>query len=395
MPGPRLISVAVIPWMALAFGATARAQLPPGIPEAAPATATAPPRLRLETLEGGTGASLTRVLEQDLLTSEMLVLTSDPEAAEVAIVRGTVTGSRLEGVVLDTKGEELMRTLYDGVDLRRAAHEFADDVVFALTGRPGIASSRLAFVSDQSGDKEIYICDADGRNVLRASFEGEGACQPSINRIGSYLTYTSYASGYANVLGLDLLTGLRRRLISHPGANIGAALSPDGNRLVLSTSAGGWPVLTVRGLQGGGERYLTGRDGIATAPAWAPTGDDVVFSWDNGSGEGPILCEGRVGRRAAPLEVGFTHCHSPDWSPDGFRLVFVTLQNGRPQVALWDKGAPHARLLGEGRDPCWGANGRHIVFTTGSALIRLNVDTGRRVTIVENFGRLAEPTWTK
>lgn len=383
-PMTRLRFLAALVFPLVPFGPVARAQAPMGTP-----------RVRVETLQGGTGGSLTRVLAEDLAASEMLALTEDAAATDVTVVSGTVTGSRLEGVVRNAQGEEVLRTMYDGVDLRRAAHEFADDVVFALTGRPGIASSRLAFVSDQSGDQEIYVCDADGRNVLRATFEGEGACQPSINRTGSYLIYTSYASGYANVLGLDLLSGLRRRVLSQPGINSGASLSPDGNRLALCTSADGWPVLVVRGLQGGGERHVTGRDGIASAPSWSPTGDDVVFSWDNGSGMGPILCEGRPGRQAVPLAVGFSHCHSPDWSPDGQRLVFVTLQHGRSQLALWERGQTRSRLLGEGRDPCWGANGKHIVFTTGAALIRLNVDTGRRVTIIENFGRVAEPSWTK
>lgn len=378
----QLVFAVMFPW--LAFGHNGWGQAPAGTP-----------RVRLETLQGGTGVSLTRVLQEDLVSSEMLAVTTDPNAQQVAVASGTVTGSRLEGVLVNAEGEEMLRMMYDGIDLRRGAHEFADDIVFALTGRPGIASSRLAFVSDQSGDQEIYVCDADGRNVMRATFEGEGACQPSINRTGSYLTYTSYASGYANVLGLDLLSGMRRRVLSLPGTNVGAALSPDGNRIAVCVSASGWPMLVVRGLQGGGERHLTGRDGIASAPSWSPNGEDVVFSWDNGSGMGPILCEGRPGRQAVPLPVGYSHCYSPDWSPDGQRLVFVTLQYGKPQIALWERGQTRARLLADGRDPCWGANGRHIVYTTGEALIRLNVDTGRRVTILENFGRISEPTWTK
>src|SRR6266700_3261923 len=45
---------------------------------------------------------------------------------------------------------------------RALAHRVSDDVVRAATGRDGIASSRIAFVNNQSGHKEIYLMDYDG-----------------------------------------------------------------------------------------------------------------------------------------------------------------------------------------------------------------------------------------
>ena len=45
---------------------------------------------------------------------------------------------------------------------RRFAHQVADDLVFKLTGKPGIASSKIAYVSDRTGNYQIYCIDADG-----------------------------------------------------------------------------------------------------------------------------------------------------------------------------------------------------------------------------------------
>jgi TolB protein len=83
------------------------------------------------------------------------------------------------------------------------------------------------------------------------------------------------------------------------------------------------------------------------------------------------------------------------FTPDGERLVFVTQHRGALWIALWHPGGARIRLLGPGRDPCWGADSRHILYSTGDRLVRLNVDSHRQHTLIEGFGRLSEPSWTK
>src|SRR5207245_6793035 len=49
--------------------------------------------------------------------------------------------------------------------LRRFAHQFADEIVMRLSGGvPGVASTQIAFVSSRSGSKEIWVMDYDGAN---------------------------------------------------------------------------------------------------------------------------------------------------------------------------------------------------------------------------------------
>lgn len=332
-------------------------------------------------------------METDLRASGHFALTADPAGATV--VGGTVTGSRLEGRLTDPSGTELLRNIYDGPDLRRGAHELADDVVFALTGRPGIATSRMAFVSDASGRPEIYVCEADGRERRRVTYDGALAAHPSIDRTGSMLTYTTHRGARAEVFALDLVGGTRRRLVSAGGGNHGAALSPDSHLLALSMADGGWPAIFVMPLDGSIRHRMSAPTSVPSAPAWSPDGKRVVFACDEGDGTGPHLHEGRAGRRARRLALGVSSAFSPDWSPDGEHLVFVTRHRDVLWLAVWDRGAARVRLLGPGRDPCWGADSRHILFSTGESLETLHTETGHRRTIIENFGRLSEPTWTK
>jgi TolB protein len=349
------------------------------------------PGVHLEPLTGSTGASVTRIIESDLGFSGAVALSQHREGA--AIVSGSASGSRIEGRVTDAAGRELIRTLYDGPDLRRGAHEFADDIVFALTGRPGIATSRIAFTSDRTGTREIYVSDVDGWNPRRVTFDGAPAVHPSLNRTGTMLAYTSYRNGFADIYLLDLIGAERRRLVALPGTNTGATFSPNGRSLAACVSDGGWPTLSVFDLNGNRGRRLVSNGWVPSSPSWTPDGDRIIFSCDDGSG--PHLREGKPGGRSTRLDLGFPECFSPDWSPDGHRLVFVVRHQGRLRLALWARGMARARLLQGGQDPCWGADGRHILFSTGTSLVILDVDSGRSQTVVSNMGRVSEPTWTK
>lgn len=349
--------------------------------------------LHVERFAGSTGATVAGLIQNDLSASGAFALTADGVGA--VVVGGAVTGTHIDGRVTSPAGEEILSQSYDGPDLRRAAHELSDDIVFALTGRPGIATSRMAFVSNNSGRPEIYVCEADGRERRRVTYDGALVSHPSIDRTGSAITYVRHHGPSSEVVRLDLLGGARQRVVDAPGGNHGAALSPDGNHLALTMTDSGWPTLVLMPLDGAPRRRFALPGWLPSAPAWSPDGHRIVFAGDAGDGTGPQLHEGRVGQRARRLSLGVATAFSPDWSPDGERLVFVTRHRGELWLAVWERSAARVRLLGPGRDPCWGADSRHILFTTGERLVTLHSETGHRRTIVENFGRLGEPTWTK
>jgi TolB protein len=355
--------------------------------------------VHVEPLAGSTGASISTLIETNLLASGALALTA--RRSKTAVVSGTVSGTRLEGRLIAPDGSELLRTLYDGPDLRRGAHELADDIVFALTGQPGIATSRIAFVSDASGRPEIYVCEADGRERRRVTYDGAVAAHPSLDRMGSLLTYTSHQGAQFDVFALDLNEGVRRRVVTASGGNGGASLSPDNQKLAVCMADTGWPTLVVLSLPGSEARprarslSLSRPGSLPSSPSWSPDGRHVVFSCDEGQGAGPQLYEVRPGHRSRRLSLGVSSAFSPDWAPDGERLVFVTQHRGALWIALWHPGGARIRLLGPGRDPCWGADSRHILYSTGDRLVRLNVDSHRQHTLIEGFGRLSEPSWTK
>src|SRR4029079_15465062 len=78
--------------------------------------------------------------------------------------------------------QQLIASRHNG-EARKMAHEFADEIVKLLTGRDGIATSKLAYVS---GDV-IRLADYDGFNQRGFASDGPMLRFPQFSPDGRYL----------------------------------------------------------------------------------------------------------------------------------------------------------------------------------------------------------------
>lgn len=53
----------------------------------------------------------------------------------------------------------------------------------------------------------------------------------------------------------------------------------------------------------------------------------------------------------------------PDWSPDGNRIVFASIRNGKAWVRVMDADGSNQKLLVEGKAPDWSPDGTQIAFS--------------------------------
>jgi len=347
------------------------------------------PNIAVSPLGGADGATATQVLTRDLELSGWFSLGSAASANFTA--SGTASGGTLRGKLTDANGAPLLEKTYTG-NARRAAHLFADDIVSTITGQHGIAASKIAFVSTRSGRKEIYTADYDGANVVQVTRDGAISVAPALSPNGRRLAYTGYHGGYADIYLIDLDSGARRPLVKFPGTNSGASFSPDGGRIACTVSRDGNPELYVVGLSGGARR-LTKTPGVESSPSWSPDGSEIVYSNDD-SGSPQLFRIPSSGGQRKHIPTGYGYCTEPCWSPDGKKIAFTT-RSGGFSIAVKDLQTGATKIHASGENPVWGANSRHVIYSTGSSLILLDTQTGRPTPIITGLGKVTEPTWSR
>lgn len=341
-------------------------------------------------ITGSEGATVSKILSNDLtLAGCFSVLPSNIAAFSIS---GVASGGVLQGKVTDRTGAPLIAKTYPG-DARSAAHRFCNDIVQALTGHPGIATSKIAFVSNRTGRKEIYEADYDGFNGRQLTHDNGISVSPSLSPNASQIAYTGYLSGYADIYLIDLANGARKRLVKFPGTNSGPRFSPDGSRLACTLSKDGTPGLYIIGLNGGVQR-LTRTRGAESCGTWAPNGGELIYSSDaNG---GPQLYRiSASGGSSRLLPTGFGYATEPNWSPDGQRVAFNTRSAGSFAVAVLDLSNGSAHIVAQGENPVWGPDSRHLLFSTKNTLVLFDTQNGKGVPVVSGLGQVTEPTWSR
>ena len=86
--------------------------------------------------------------------------------------------------------------------VRIFAHQFADEIIGKLSGGlPGIASTQIAFVSNRSGNKEIWAMDYDGANQHQLTQLHTISLTPRWSPDATRIAFTCYAQpGSGSVL---------------------------------------------------------------------------------------------------------------------------------------------------------------------------------------------------
>jgi TolB protein len=303
------------------------------------------------------------VLKADLNRSGYFSVTSSAAAINVS---GQVTaGSKMKadvGVFQVATRDRLLGKSFtaETSDARGLAHRVADEIVFAVTGKPGMASGKIAVVGNRTGRKELYICDMDGKAMRQVTNDRSIVVGPRWTPDGKNLVYTSYKRGYPNVY----LTGRGKPLSSTGGLNASGAISPDGNSMAVILSKDGNPELYIKSLRTGSLTRLTRtQKGNEASPCWSPDGNHLVYVSDS-SGKPQIYIIPKEGGNPMRLTSTGTENVAPDWGKNGY-ITFCTRSGGRYRIAIANPKARSMRVLetdwADYEDPCWAPDGRHIV----------------------------------
>jgi TolB protein len=333
------------------------------------------------------------------------------------VVQGSLTPGAAGGAVLrlvlhdavygQVKGDQSFALPAQGdPNFRMAVHAAADEIVRWATGDPGKAASRISFVLDGRGGKEIYVIDYDGENVQRITSDGSIALSPAWSPDGDRLAYTSYRSGAPLLYERDLRTSRDRLISDRDGINITPTYSPDGGTIAFATTVSGNTEIATynRDRNCCLEQHTRGRQFDSLSPSYSPDGRQIAFVSNRlgephiyvmpvGGGEPRLISDYAFGVRG--------YNTSPEFSPRGQKIAYQTrLPNGTQQIMVADLERGNRRLLtneGSNEDPSWAPDGRHVVFASrdreGGGLFILDTVSGRIRPLLRGTG-YGLPAWS-
>jgi TolB protein len=290
----------------------------------------------------------------------------------VALGDYSVSGDaiNLEVRLMDAStGETLMGKSYSGTmqQKEKIIFKFCDSVIESLTGKPGIATSQIAFVNRDGNVKEVFLTDILGKNLRQVTRHKYLTVSPKFVPGGPYLSYTSYHNGTQALYITDLRQDKTTQAISRrSGLNMGPAWSSDGEKMVLTMSKDGNPDLYLLDRKGEIIEKLTEHAGINTSPAWSPDGANLVFVSDR-SGKPQLFLMDMRTRKVKRLSFEGTENAEPNWSPTENMIVYSSLRDGVYQLFMVNPltGEEPKQLTSDPshhESPCWSPDGNQIIF---------------------------------
>jgi TolB protein len=321
-------------------------------------------------------------------------------------VTGSVTRKSgapvLDMLVYDSSGKQLLNKKYSGQEkqLREIGWQFCSDLIELLTGKKSVFGTKIVFVSNRTGAKEIYMCDFDGQNIESVTSSKSISLTPAISSDGKYLAWTDYTSGKPDLYIRNLATRVTaavkkpgvcidpgwvpgtdecattlsidgdqeiylikadgtvsRRLTKSRGIDVSPTFSPDGSRMAFVSTREGRPQIFIQDLKGSTARRLTFSGNYNTQPAWAPAGDKILYSSMQKNGEINIFMINADGTGLLQLTSGTKDNEYPSWSPDGSMIAFSSSRQGRRKLFVMNADGTNQRMLlqmeGEQQQPCW------------------------------------------
>jgi TolB protein len=287
--------------------------------------------------------------------------------------------------------------------LRLMAHRLSDELVMKYTGERGIARTKIAFVSEQGGGREVYVMDYDGHGPVQVTADGFLNLMPRWSPDRRYLVFTAYRTrDRQNIDLLELATGKRWTLASQAGLNITPAVSPDGSFVAFASSQEGNAELYKLDTRSKAVERLTFHAAGDLSPSWSPTGREIAFTSDRGGGP-QIYLMSADGSDIRRLTYDGDYNAAPAWSPRGNWIAYVcrTAERQYKLCLISPDGQRRQQITtGSGVDdsPSWSPDGRHLVFSSTrdgkSHIYMINSDGTELERLTSGGTHHSSPAWS-
>jgi len=263
------------------------------------------------------------------------------------------------------------RLTADRDDLAQLGRIIADEAVEALTGTRGVSATEIAFISDRTGQRELYVAAADGRDQRPATRSDTLKLAPEWVPDGRAILYVAYGGlqpgFFLTSRSPDVTPGPILRHVMKGLPKYRGRFDPTGEELAMVTSVDGAAEIFRVKRKGNGTRRLTNHPAIDISPSWSPDGREIAFVSDR-SGSPQLYLMDRDGDHLRRLTFTGAYNVSPAWSPDGRWIAYETRVRGQFDIWLIDPSGqinfPIVQNARSDEAPTWSPDGRKIAFSS-------------------------------
>ena len=341
------------------------------------------------------------IAEEDIVFNDFKILNID------YLVMGTVQDDDLNIVVeyqvFDiSKTKKIRTSTVYGIPNknRQLAHYISDGIYEEITGIPGIASTKILYVTEDINFK-LLISDADGNNEQVLLESSEPIISPSWSPDSKKVAYVSFETGIAKVYVQDIASGKRDLAIENSAQISSPAWSPDGKFLSLTMYQDGNAEIYILNLKNKNLTRLTNHYAIDTESTWSPKGSKIMFT--SGRSGSPQLYELDLKRfNSRPKRITFDGNYNAKGSylPNNEGIVFVHRADTNFQIALKYFNENFVRPLTDAQmdeSPSISPNGNVIVYAikdNGMGLLSGVTLSGAKFRLPASKGAVREPAWS-
>ena len=259
--------------------------------------------------------------------------------------------------------------------------------------------SKIAYRNSNGDNREIYIMDADGGNPVRLT-SGAWDYDPAWSPNGQMIAFTRRDSTGSSVYviqpdGNNLRKVFDGGVLANYALSQNAVWSYDGKKLLISDTVTpddfGVPRddLTVLDIATGATTILD--RGNISAASWSPTENKVLYTrfqaiptgGSSNGGSDIFIIDGdgdNKTQRTFALYDGSKTNRSKGWSPDGKRIVFVSLSTNYAAYTMDITGQNRLQVSSNTGDDVskasWSGDGEYIFFSRNQQLYQVSPDGG-------------------
>ena len=265
-----------------------------------------------------------------------------------------------------------------------------------------VTQGAVVFVSDRSGNKDIWRIKGDGTQPTQLTNTAQDDDWPAYSPDFSKIAFVSKRDGNEEIYVMNADGSGPTRLTNDAEVDTQPSWSPDGTKIAFVSKRGSIAEdIFVMNANGTGVTNITQAAGKDQDPSWGAS-DRIAFTSFRSGKQQIYTVNPDGGGLFGPLTTAGEN-YAPKWNHLGNRIAFVTDRDGNPEIYTMRQGGEEQFRLtnNPGIDgwPAYAPNSSKIVFSSNRLdssnyeLYTMNIDGSSPDRITIQSGLDDHPNW--